>query len=425
MKSKNIFFIILVLLPVNLGKHFIFKNSYVDGILVDYLVPTVFVQDLLIILMLVLWFFENKALNKLKVFTKKVFTKKKAFLFLIGYVLITSISVFVSKAPLISFLEYLRMFFYFLFSVYVVIEVEFAKEFKSILKFLVIGALVSCVFGFGQFLKQGSLFNNYLVLGEQPFTFSTRNIIKENVLGVSTIPAYGLFRHANIFGGYLSVILILLLGYIKFFDKNIRPVTFFVSAVLVLALLLTLSVSAWLGLLLGLILLMFEKSKNYMPALFVAIFLLGFSVLYVNNLFKNEPPASIHRRQNLMLSSLEMIKKQPFFGVGYKSNTLHIEDYLTKYSQGLRFVQPVHNIFILTFSESGIFAIVFLMSFFVVLFSLAKKTVGADTLPFISLLQVAFMGSFDHYFFTIHQTQLLFWLLTGLAMGVSLKHIDK
>ena len=137
MKSKNIFFIILVLLPVNLGKHFIFKNSYVDGILVDYLVPTVFVQDLLIILMLVLWFFENKALNKLKVFTKKVFTKKKAFLFLIGYVLITSISVFVSKAPLISFLEYLRMFFYFLFSVYVVIEVEFAKEFKSILKFLV------------------------------------------------------------------------------------------------------------------------------------------------------------------------------------------------------------------------------------------------------------------------------------------------
>lgn len=417
MKSKNVFFIILALLPVNLGKHFIFRNSYVDGILVDYLIPTIFVQDILIILILVLWAFERRFKFKL--------AHNKPLLFMLGYVTVAFVSVFVSKIFSISFLEYLRLFFYFLFSVYVISEINFLDDFKSILKYLIIGAIVSCVFGFGQFIKQESLFNNYLVLGEQPFTFSTRNIIKENVLGVSTIPSYGLFRHSNIFGGYLSIILTLVLGHIKFFDKKIKLGSVILCSILVLALILTFSVNAWLGLLVGIALLTFEKAKKHMRALFFVFLIFGFSIIYVSNIFKNDLPVSISRRQDLMLSSLEMIKNQPFFGVGYKTNTLHIEEYLTKYSLGLRFVQPVHNIFFLIFSESGIFAIALILNFFVSLFDFAKRAVGVNILPFISLMQVVFMGSFDHYFFTIHQTQILFWLISGLVLGVNLKHIDK
>ena len=44
--SKILFYVLVFLLPVNLGLHFVIKDAYVWGLLIDYLVPTVFVQDI-------------------------------------------------------------------------------------------------------------------------------------------------------------------------------------------------------------------------------------------------------------------------------------------------------------------------------------------------------------------------------------------
>ncbi|MDC0449238.1 hypothetical protein OAL67_01385, partial [bacterium] len=77
----------------------------------------------------------------------------------------------------------------------------------------------------------------------------------------------------------------------------------------------------------------------------------------------------------------------------------------------IRFNQPVHNIFILTQLESGIFG----LFFFVMLLTICvkKALVSRHTLLLISLIQIMFLGSFDHYFITIHQTQLFLWLIIG------------
>jgi O-antigen ligase len=103
-----------------------------------------------------------------------------------------------------------------------------------------------------------------------------------------------------------------------------------------------------------------------------------------------------------------VIGKFPLFGVGPGNFVTFINDF--------RFIQPVHNIFLLIFSESGLFSFVF----FVLIMALATKqslTKGYFSLFLISLLQVTFEGSLDHYFWTIHQTLLLMWLLLGLVFS--------
>ena len=57
---KKLFFVLALLLPVNLAKHFIYPGAYVDGILVDYLIPTLYLTDLLIAAIAALWLFEKR-----------------------------------------------------------------------------------------------------------------------------------------------------------------------------------------------------------------------------------------------------------------------------------------------------------------------------------------------------------------------------
>jgi len=61
--SKILFFALAAVLPVNLGKHFEFSGSYVYGNLVDYLVPTLYLQDILALALLLAVIFEKKKIG--------------------------------------------------------------------------------------------------------------------------------------------------------------------------------------------------------------------------------------------------------------------------------------------------------------------------------------------------------------------------
>src|SRR3990167_937702 len=52
---KTVFLVFIFTLPFNLSKHFVFSWSYVNGNLVDYLIPTLYITDILIALILLLW----------------------------------------------------------------------------------------------------------------------------------------------------------------------------------------------------------------------------------------------------------------------------------------------------------------------------------------------------------------------------------
>ncbi len=408
--SKKLFFFLILLLPVNLGKHFVILSSYVWGILSDYLIPTIYIQDLLVAAILFFWLLEKGLPSKKSL---SDFFNKRSTQLIILFVFSLGFSVLGSARPVPSTAIFLRVLLYSLLAFYISYEVVLEKDFPIILKRVSLGLVVLFAVSIIQFVKQGSVFNNYLFFGEQPYTSSTYGVAREEVLGAAKIPAYGFFRHPNIFGGFLSLVLIWIYSGIETEGKNkgLFKISFYLGLA---TLLLTFSYVAWAGFATGFLSYLFirhykgcsypEKKKKI-----IVIFLC--MVLTVNMLvpfFVNFQQPSLYRRGSLLITSINVVRKFPLFGVGPGNFVAFVKDF--------RFMQPVHNIFLLIFSENGIFSFVL----FVLILALAiKKSLAREYffLFLISLLQVAFEGSLDHYFWTIQQTLLLMWLLFGLVFS--------
>jgi O-antigen ligase len=393
--SKILFYLLILILPINLGLHFVGGEAFIGGKLIDYLVPTVYLQDLLVLALLLL--------NLRKVV--KAFSQESKFLwwFLFALFLSTLNPVFFT----ISLSMFFRTLLYTLLMVYVKSTFNYEKDFLGVVKALALTILLLSLLAILQWRKQGAVFENYLFFGEQPYSLATPGINVENYFGVARVPPYGTFRHPNVFAGYLSIILILLLAFMR---KNT-----FLKAVFILGtvtLFFTLSKFAWLSFLFAIIFwfLLKQRSKavSWIIALFFCIFAFSFTLpLWRGISLINDHP-SYYRRADLLESSYQLFKIKPLFGVGYGTSTAYIDHYLPP-KNDIRFAQPPHNIFVLILVEAGIFAFISYLLFFTEKLRLAK----AKPLLLLSLLQVLFLGSFDHYFFTMHQTHLLLWLILG------------
>jgi hypothetical protein len=408
--SKKLFFLLVLLLPLNIGKHFEVSSSYVWGILSDYLVPTIYIQDLLVVAILFFWVLEKRLPSKKSLVD---FFNKRSSQLIILFIISLGFSVLGSARPVPSAGIFLRVLLYSLLAFYISYEVILERDFPIILKQISLGLIVLCVVSVVQFSKQSSVFNNYLFFGEQPYTGSTWGIAKEMVLGSAKIPAYGFFRHPNIFGGFLSLVLIWIYSGIETGGKNkgLFKVSFCLGLV---SLLLTFSYVAWVGFVTGLLSNLFIRhypKTSYLEKkrkIILTYLCMVFMVNVLTPLFVNFQQPSLFRRGSLTASSLRIVREFPLFGVGPGNFVAFMNDF--------RFIQPVHNVFLLIFSESGIFSFIF----FVGILALALKHSLNQSYFFvflISLLEVIFEGSLDHYFWTIHQTALLMWVLLGLVFS--------
>jgi putative inorganic carbon (hco3(-)) transporter len=408
--SKIIFFILVFLLPLNLGKHFINPQAYVSGLLVDYLVPVVYIQDILIVLILTAWAIEKKfKLNFKDFINRRDMQVVIFFLFSLFLSIFRAQRIIPAEYYVIEFVLYAGLY------IYVTYEISFKKDFNILLGILGLDILLLSILGIVQFIQQGSVFNNYLFFGEQPYVSASWGLIRENFFGIAKVPAYGLFRHPNIFGGFLSITLIWLFSQIT--KKRICLLPFVLG---LLTLVLTVSITAWIVFILGVALWFFANSPaNKKISVYlvsgIAAFLFIFPAFRFVPAFDNlvTSSASLYRRANLLIASYRLIQRNFLFGIGANNLTAVIEKYIPL-SRDIRFDQPVHNIFVLVLAESGIFA----FSFFVLLFYVALKKLmakDASKLLFITILQIVLLGSFDHYFMTIQQTQLLLWIILGLV----------
>jgi hypothetical protein len=167
-KHKTIFFVLIFLLPLNLGKHFEFNWSYTNGSLIDYQVPTIYVQDILIIALLVMW-----VLSGVKGVFKITFPM---FMFLSVFVLANFLSLFVAQNVFAALYGFIKLLMYLGLFFYTISEFDYEKDFPRVIKILGLVAFYISTIAIFQWFRQGSIFNNYLILGEQPYSFSTKNI---------------------------------------------------------------------------------------------------------------------------------------------------------------------------------------------------------------------------------------------------------
>lgn len=408
--SKKLFYLLILLLPINLGKHFEYSFSYVWGLLVDYLVPTLFVQDILVLLILIFWIAERGFPKKDQILKVLKRGEIQVLIFFIFSLFLSTLSAQSFEPSLYFFGRTLLYVGLFLYVVFEGTEGAFSK----ILEMFSISIVFLGVLGVLQYIRQGAVFNDYLFFGEQPYSFSTWNIARETILGVSKVASYGTFRHPNTFGGFLAIVLVWIFSNVK--EKKEYSVPFVLGLV---ALVFTLSYTSWAALVIGLMLYKFFLSEGPKTKSWVAsvVFIFTSLLLFLPALGEEFPSLnrypSFYRRSNLLSATYEMTDINPLFGVGANNFTVLVDNYMPK-SPDLRFTQPVHNIFMLIFTESGIFTFI---SFISLLYLGIKRSLKPKyfVVPLISLLQILLLGSLDHYLYTANQTQLLFWIILGFA----------
>ena len=413
--SKTLFFLLVLIIPLNLGKHIVINDAYVWGILIDYLIPTVYVQDIIAVLIVFFWILGT---YPLKISLSKFFERRE-MQFSSLFIFSSLFSVLSAQRVLPSLYFWIRLSLYFLLFVYITKEISIQKHFFKVLSVVSLSVLLSGLLGIFQFIKQGAVFNNYLFFGEQPYSVSTWGVVHKEILDHFLVPAYGTFRHSNTFGGFLCVFLLWLLPYLKNNRKYL--ISFIVGS---LALVFTLSYSAWLVFVLGIFLhVIFSinvkkiKYKKILISRAVMIFCVALLIIPVFSVFSKSLNPSIFRRSDLLTASYRLIGKYTLFGVGLNNFTVLVDMY-APHSSDIRFTQPVHNVFALVLAETGVFTFAF---FVVFLFLGIRKTLtpGYFHVLFISLMQILILMSFDHYFLTINQTLLMFWIIMGLVFSES------
>jgi len=394
--EKLLLVTLLVILPLQIGRHFWPFFAYIFGLKVDYLSPVIYLQDVFIFFLFMASF--KNFLGELK--------KRRGVLFFIIFFGLVFGNLLAAGSFFASLFFWLRILeFVFLGLIVRRNSQSVLKILPKIIPFWVIGEFLLGLF---QVVKQASLGGFFWYLGERTFNLFTPGIAKASFLGKVFLRPYGTFSHPNSLAGFILIGLILIFTKKKLFwaDK--------ISLLCGLSLLiLCFSRTVWLMVLfLSLIYIFWRVIDGYRIKLFEFsyYFMIG-AVLLTVFLFSRSiiETASFENRRVLANFALELIKKHPFFGVGVNNFLINLS--LSDLSWSVvSFLQPVHNIFLLTGSEVGLIGLII---FIIFLIFTIRKIVQPSIL--VALLAIIFTGLFDHYWLTLIQNQLLFVLILGLA----------
>lgn len=373
-----LFFFIIFTFSINLFYKLSLEGAYVRGLLIDYLIPKIYLAELFLIPFLLVGI---KQLTKIKIDT-----------YLGLLILLLIFRQLLSQSPLAAFIHLLHLAEIILFFQIIKLDPLFKKRIAE--KFA-LGAMLSAIIfqsllAVYQFIFQRSLLA-YQFLGETNL-MDLANISKAQFFFSERILPYGATPHPNILAGIVVVLSILIINKIKNFKA--MQLVLIVNALLIIF--LTQSISALLTLGLFIFYQIFNSLK-YKPVIkrvimivvyYIFLILLPYFLGKVFSLATGQN--SVSRRVILNQASLEIFKHHMLFGVGINNFTLNLETYSTN-REVIRFVQPVHHLLFLILSEGGLL----LLAIVIILIKKAKiKSFYSKTIILLAII------SLDHYLLT-------------------------
>ena len=426
--SHFFFYSLLLFLPSQLGKHFWPNFSYVYGIRVDYLSPTFYFTDLLIVLLFASFVFEN-----IKIFNKVRIHKKTSFelfiFFLITLFLISGI--ILAKNPTAGFYGLVKLFeFVFLIS-------YTAKNFRKLNKKVIyssffIGVFFESLLTIAQYFNQGSIGGIMYYFGERSFNSQTPGIANASIGGQLFLRPYGTFPHPNLLAAYLFVSMYLILIFstrLAFKYKNFF--TYLILFLGTLSLFLSLSrvaIIAWiLSIIFFLILIFWKKtgidivkkykfkiSEGLIAVFFVfLVIVVGFYIPTFGRFSGiSLSDESVIQREQLATDAIIIFRNSPLQGAGINNFLINLPPVEKNLHQSF-YLQPVHNIFLLVLSETGVLGFILFLILLIKIFLNIKQ----DRELLILFLGIIFLGFFDHYFLTLQEGQILFAFLIGVFLS--------
>ena len=437
MKLHQFFFSLLViLLPVQLARHFWPDFSLVFGIRIDYLSPTLYLTDLLVVGILGSWAWKKigncpagrdpAQREKLEIgnYAKRYWWIIAVFCFLLVNALFAQ-NQGAALYKFVKIVEFSLLGFYVarnyhLQGVPSLSANSSTSEVKRIYYplfspgnklCLSIAIIYSSLIALAQFIKQGSLNGVFWFLGERTFNASTPGIARAVFEGQLIMRPYATFPHPNVLAGFILVSLIL----IAIGNKQQVTSKIFKWPAIGLgaaAIVLSFSRSVWLvGILVGIWYIassLWKKEKAKLLIIILMISIAGF-LYFAPRLSLDE---AISYRVQLNKIALEMTRQNPLIGVGLNNFIPQLPHYWST-PESVRFLQPVHNIFLLVAAETGLVGLLIFLWFLILTYRRLLHCYLATLL--IALSAILALGLFDHYWLTLQQTQLLFTIILGLA----------
>lgn len=121
---------------------------------------------------------------------------------------------------------------------------------------------------------------------------------------------------------------------------------------------------------------------------------------------------SLLRRYEILSNAEHIFRQSPFLGTGLNQFTIHLA-HLPPISANYRFLQPLHNMFLLWLTETGVIGTILLTA---TVYSLFRATTKKHHLSFLPLTFLLIVGTFDHYPLTLQTGQLLLTLSLTLPL---------
>ena len=422
--SVLLFGIFVFVLPFWRRMEFTTPKSFLDGRFIEYLTYSIFSFDVILTILLTIWFFGALLGKKrMKNFNWKIML---SFFSIVFFSFISMLSANYRPISAYYIFSLLIMFvvIFFMFN-----SIKTKKDIFLVLNFFALSMFLQSLVAIFQFLKNQSI--GLLFFGEQLISPELNGIAKTSINGVKHIRAYGTFSHPNILALFLLTSLIVIFYLIvNYKDRVYRLFLFVASFFISLAIFFTFSRIVWL-LTIGSIV-FFSIKKNsffteikkklkdkrfiYILAFLIIIFLLFIFYFYPSiwwriNPFSATTWQSFQDRFLVIKKSLILIREHPLFGIGIGNFVIEIAYLLTGYPVWM--AEPVHNVFLLILTEIGIFG---LTSFIFMLYYIYKEAKGAPY--FLKNISVVFLISmfFDHYFWDIRQAQYLLFIFIGFIL---------
>ena len=386
-------------------------DPFVEGIYVNYLVPTLSILDLGIVLAL-----GSVLITKGFSFYKDIFKNiKNGLVLLLGFLIIQNILLSNFNSLLFSF-RLFSLILLFLSLLKIAKEEKLDKALKkklvnSVIVILLSNVLIQGLIGVAQF-KRGSSLGIYF-LGESNIVSGMMGSSFVELSGQVFLRAYGTFPHPNVLGGFL--LLAIFFGIDIYKRKKILG-----SLLIAISFLSIMFTFSRISILLAVVVILFFLSKEI---LFKnkSLLNISFSPLLMErfqNLFSSGD-RSWSERLELVKASFRVIKENWLIGIGGGNFVKGMEGMIPRTSNGLLLTQPVHNIFLLYISEFGILG--FILIGYVLFYGIVENFKKVSLYGLLILFVIILIGFFDHYLVSLPQGMVIFfsflYLLTYSLQG--------
>ena len=285
-----------------------------------------------------------------------------------------------------------------------------------------------------QYLSQSSLNSWLYYLGERTFTGTTPGIANAVVDGTLFLRPYGTFPHPNVLAGFLLIVSLYILfivarrstGFVRYVSAGILVL----NSIVILLTLSRVVILLWFVFVSSILLSVLLKKRTFKKSIFFAgvagitlsMVLLPFLKILLGRFAETSLfEEAVSYRIELISSAIEIIRNHPFTGVGLGNFIPALNTVREPLSVGLYF-QPVHNIFLLVASETGILGFILFLWFLIKTIRRLLSKMGKQMalrkeygVFLLLLLSILFISLFDHYFLTLQQGMYLFAFVLGIS----------